>query len=105
MIVFLGLTAAAWATPVHLRCEYLVNPLGIDQASPRLSWQSNNAERNWKQTAYEILVASTPEQLSAGNADIWDSGKNNSGESVDIVYRGSVLESHHRYYWKVRVWD
>jgi len=105
MIVFLGLTAAAWAAPVHLRCEYLVNPLGIDQPLPRLSWQSNNSERNWKQAAYEILVASTPEQLSAGSADIWDSGKSNSGESVDIVYRGPVLESQHRYYWKVRVWD
>ena len=102
---FLGLTAATWAAPVHLRCEYLVNPLGIDQASPRLSWQSNNSERNWKQAAYQILVASTPEQLSAGKADIWDGGKNNSSESVNIVYRGPALESRHRYYWKVRVWD
>ena len=105
MIVFLGLTAASWAAPVHLRCEYLVNPLGIDQASPRLSWQSNNSERNWKQTAYEILVASAPERLSAGNADVWDSGRNSSGESVDMAYRGPALESRHRYYWKVRVWD
>ena len=105
MIVFLVFAATAWAAPVHLRCEYMVNPLGIDQTSPRLSWQSNNSERNWKQSAYQVLVASTPERLSAGNADVWDSGKNNSGESVDIAYRGPALESRHRYYWKVRVWD
>src|SRR5271165_27805 len=105
MIVFLGFAATAWAAPVHLRCEYLVNPLGIDQTSPRLSWQSNNSERNWKQSAYRVLVASAPERLSAGNADVWDSGRDNSGESVDIAYRGPALESRHRYYWKVRVWD
>jgi hypothetical protein len=23
----------------HLRCEYLVNPLGIDALKPRLSWE------------------------------------------------------------------
>ena len=50
--------SAASAAPVHLRCEYLENPLGIDTASPHLSWQSDNTERNWKQAAYEILVAS-----------------------------------------------
>jgi alpha-L-rhamnosidase len=105
MIVVFGFAADAWAAPVHLRCEYMVNPLGIDQTSPRLSWRSSNSERNWKQAAFEILVASTPERLSAGNSDVWDSGKNNSAESVDIVYRGPVLESRHRYYWKVRAWD
>src|SRR5208283_2892961 len=105
MIMLLSFTVTAWSAPVHLRCEYVVNPLGIDQSSPRLSWQSNNSERNWKQAAYQILVASTPELLSAGNADIWDSGRNNSDESVDIAYRGPALESRRRYYWKVRVWD
>ena len=99
------LATCAWATPVRLRCEYLENPLGIDQIAPRLAWQSDNTERNWKQAAYEILVASSAERLNAGSADVWDSGRKDSGESVDIAYRGSVLESRHRYYWKVRVWD
>jgi len=105
MIVLLGFSAAVWAAPMHLRCEYLVNPLGIDQTAPRLSWQSDNSERNWKQAAYQILMASTQERLSAGNADVWDSGRINSDESVDIAYRGPTLESRHRYYWTVRVWD
>jgi len=99
------LTSAASATPVHLRCEYLENPLGIDQASPQLSWQSDNSERKWRQVAYEVLVASSAERLQAGNADVWDSGKINSAESVGIVYHGPALESRRRYFWKVRVWD
>ena len=99
------LASAAAATPVHLRCEYLENPLGIDAAAPHLSWQSYNTERNWKQTAYEILVASSDESMHAGKADVWDSGKVDSAESVGIVYHGPTLESRKRYYWKVRVWD
>ncbi len=99
------LTGAAFAAPVHLRCEYLANPLGIDQTDPRLSWQSDNTERNWKQAAYQILVASSAEQLTTGTTDVWDSGKKNSDVSVDVAYAGPALESRRRYYWKVRVWD
>lgn len=99
------LTTIASAAPVNLRCEYRTNPLGIDQTAPRLSWQSDSTERNWKQSAYEILVASSSQNLAAGNADIWDSGKTNSDDSVNIPYRGPTLHSRRRYYWDVRVWD
>lgn len=99
------LAGFASAAPVRLRCEYLENPLGIDKLSPHLSWQSDSTERNWKQAAYEVLVASTAELLRGGNADIWDSARINSAESVGIAYAGPALESRRRYYWKVRVWD
>ncbi len=94
-----------FAAPVHLRCEYLQNPLGIDRTVPRLSWQSDSTERNWKQAAYQILVANAPEGLKSGAATIWDSGRKNSDASVNVAYQGPSLESHRRYYWKVRVWD
>lgn len=29
--------------PVNLVCDYLVNPLGIDNPAPRLSWMLNDA--------------------------------------------------------------
>ncbi len=99
------LAASAFAMPVRLRCEYLENPLGIDASSPHLSWQSDSAERNWKQAAYQILVASSSDNLRAGKADVWDSGRIDSSESVGIPYRGPALESRKKYYWKVRVWD
>ena len=102
---FLLVSVVAHAAPVHLRCEWLQNPLGIDARVFHLSWQSDNKEENWKQTAYQILVASSADQLSAGRGDVWDSGKINSGESVGIAYAGPKLESRKRYYWSVRVWD
>src|SRR5262245_53785981 len=68
------LCALAYGAPVRLRCESLQNPLGIDSTKPRLSWQSDNTERNWRQSAYQILVASSLEGLTSGHADIWDSG-------------------------------
>jgi alpha-L-rhamnosidase len=105
VVAIVILASAASATPVHLRCEYLENPLGIDVAIPHLSWQSDNTERNWRQSAYEVVVASNDESLRPGRADIWDSGKVNSAESVGIAYAGPPLESRRRYYWKVRVWD
>jgi alpha-L-rhamnosidase len=104
-IAIVVLTSMASATPVHLRCEYLENPLGIDKATPQLSWQSDNAERNWEQAAYEVLVASSAEQLQAGDTNVWDSGKIESAESVGILYQGRALDSRTRYYWKIRVWD
>jgi alpha-L-rhamnosidase len=105
VIAFVMLASFASAAPVHLRCEYLENPLGIDAVVPHLSWQSDSTERNWRQAAYEVLVASNDESLQAGKADIWDSGRVDSAESVEIVYHGPALESRKRYSWKVRVWD
>jgi len=105
LFVVFAFSAVAYAAPVHLRCESLQNPLGIDALTPHLSWQSDDKETNWKQSAYQILVSSSAEQLSAGRADAWDSGKVSSGESVGIAYQGPQLESRKRYYWNVRVWD
>ena len=93
------------AKPVQLRCEYLTNPIGIDIPKPNLSWRSDSTERNWKQTAYQIVVASTADQLHSGQADIWDSGKQSSGESTSIQYKGPALLARRRYFWAVRVWD
>src|ERR1051326_3872270 len=105
IIAVLVLTTVASATPIRLRCEYLENPLGIDAAPPHLSWQSDNTVRNWRQAAFQIVVASSADNLRANKADVWDSGRTDSSESVGIVYRGPALESRKRYYWKVRVWD
>ena len=105
LFAFLGAAASAFSTPVHLRCEYRENPLGIDASAPHLSWQSDSTERNWKQSAYQILVAGSSETLRSGKADVWDSGKTSSDKSVGIAYKGPALQSRKRYYWKVRVWD
>ena len=80
-------------TPVALRCEYRVNPLGIDEAQPRLTWRIESPERGTQQTAYQILVASSASLLEANTGDLWDSGKISGGETVNIVYAGKPLMS------------
>ena len=87
-----------------LRCENQDNPLGIESVTPRLSWQINSVERGRRQTAYRVLVSSTPELLAKGNADLWDSGKVGSDRSHLVAYAGKPLSSHQRCFWKVGVW-
>ena len=65
----------------------------------------NLTQRGQSQTAYQIMVASSKENLDAGNYDMWDSGKIDSTISVAIPYEGKTLEATHRYFWKVTVWD
>ncbi|MBN2024866.1 MAG: glycoside hydrolase family 78 protein [Pirellulales bacterium] len=91
--------------PRRLRCEYLVDPLGIDVVQPRLSWIVVSPERGQRQTAYRVLVASSPEKLAADQGDLWDTGRVESDQTIHVVYQGSPLESQERCYWKVRVWD
>jgi alpha-L-rhamnosidase len=88
-----------------LKCEYRVDPLGIDRSQPRLSWVLESKERGEKQTAYRILAGTTPDRLAEGKADLWDSGEVASGESVHVLYAGKPLASGQRVYWKVRARD
>ena len=92
-------------TVATLRCNYLVAPLGIDSARPCLGWVLQSGVRGQCQTAYQILVASTPEQLAQDQGDLWDSGKVVSGDSVQVEYGGRPLSSRQVCFWKVRVWD
>ncbi len=90
-----------------LRCEYGQDPAAIDVRQPRLSWvvESGPADRGVVQGAYQVLVASSPARLAAGEADLWDSGRVVSDQSVHVVYAGKPLASGQDCYWKVKLWD
>ncbi len=90
-----------------LRCEYRVDPLGIDNVTPRLSWKLEDAKqtRGQKQTAYQVLVASSLNNLNKDKGDLWDSEKMTSDQSVNVKYAGQTLTSGQECYWKVRIWD
>ena len=107
---FLGTTlwAAAGLQPRDLRTEYRVNPQGIDTTEPRLSWilaPVSPKARGLSQTAYRVLVASSERALRANTGDLWDSGKVDSSQSTQVVYRGKPLVSGAAAFWKVEVWD
>ncbi len=96
---------AGTLTPTGLRCEYLVNPLGIDETQPRLSWTTQSTGRAKAQSAFRILVAGDPRSLMRETGDLWDSGKVMSNRSIQVAYDGAPLKSQMRCYWKVQVWD
>src|SRR4030042_4770740 len=98
-------TGQTFKQPKNLLCEYQVNPLGLDERQPRLSWQLSDTTRGAVQTAYQVLVASYPSLLKKDTGDIWNSEKVASDRSVWVYYTGAVLQSRTRYFWKVRTWD
>ena len=89
-----------------LRCEYRINPQGIDETQPRLSWLLDADDaRGVKQAAYQILVASSESLLAKDTGDLWDSGKVASDKSTQVAYAGTPLTSRQTCFWKVRIYD
>jgi alpha-L-rhamnosidase len=91
--------------PIELKCEYSVDPLGVETQHPRLSWILGAEARNQMQTAYEVLVASDSSLLLQDIGDIWSSGIQKTDQSIHVKVKGKELISGEKYYWKVRVWD
>jgi len=112
-LVFLGILAVSTCamagnvpTVTNLRCDYRSEPLGVDTAQPSLSWNiDGRKQRGIRQTAYQILVSHSEELLSKDKADLWDSGKVASSESLHHAYQGKTLQSRQQCFWKVRIWD
>lgn len=89
----------------NLRCEQARNPLGVETLAPRFSWQIYSDTRNFRQSAYRILVADTPDELSHDEGTVWDSGKVDTSHSILIPFAGDKLASGTTYYWKVKIWN
>jgi alpha-L-rhamnosidase len=103
--LFLATFAHGTLVVTRLRCESLDNPMGIDAAQPSLSWALDSNERDQRQTAYRILVASSPKKLALNQGDLWDSGKIRSDETLYQTYEGRPLSSGQTAFWKVQTWD
>lgn len=88
-----------------LRCEYQSNPIAVDAAPPHLGWMLASNQRAERQTAYQILVASSIARLEANHGDLWNSGKVDTSQTIQVAYQGKPLSSRRTCYWKVRVWD
>lgn len=94
--------------PVRLEIEYLSNPLGLDVIQPRFSWVLNPTkvrQYGLAQSAYRILVATSPSLLKEGKTDMWDTNWVTSTQMSQVVYNGNKLCSDRTYYWKVAVKD
>ncbi len=89
----------------NLKCEYLVNPVIIENQHPSLSWQLTSSFQAKSQKAYRILVSGSSALLAQNKGDYWDSGIVHSSSSSQINYNGKALNSRKKLYWKVMVWD
>ncbi|WP_141502372.1 alpha-L-rhamnosidase [Paenibacillus luteus] len=92
--------------PIQLRCNFLDDPIGIDDPNPCFSWQFNIKESCWgeKQTAFHIQMAESEIDLQAGRL-FWDSNKIVTDQSAHNLYQGPELQSRQRIYWRVKIWD
>ena len=86
---------------INLKCEYKVNPVGIDVKHPRLSWQIDSANKSLFQNKYRVIVASSKEKLDKNTGDLWDSDIQSSNDCW-CEYKGTNLSGETKYFWKVQ---
>ncbi|UTA66339.1 alpha-L-rhamnosidase [Emticicia sp. 21SJ11W-3] len=90
--------------PSGLKCEYLKNPLGIDNPNPRFTWLLTDTRKGATQTAYQVLVDTDSAKVALGTGTEWDTKKVVSGNTL-AVYKGKALRPFTKYYWAVTLWD
>ena len=80
---------------INVRVDYLKNPLGLVNTSPRFYWSCNAGV---SQSAYQIVCL-------RGNEVIWDSGKVTSSSMSHIPYEGKELKSRDIVEFSIQLWD
>ena len=91
--------------PSQLHCQWLRDPLGVQQSHPRLTWMPPQRETLRHEAAYQIQVAHSPSELGDGHDLIWDSGKVVENPEFLAQYKGPAFKPYTHYYWRVRVWS
>lgn len=104
-MAFIGCEKKTNMQITELKCESVVEPVGIDILKPKFSWILENRERGQNQTAYQIIVADNNKDIKQNKGNFWDSGKTGSAKSFAIQYNGKPLTDNHTFYWKVKLWD
>jgi hypothetical protein len=106
-VCFACLPGMAQNAPGGLLCNLLTHPEKslITDPKPDFGWIVNSSQPDEMQSACQILVASSLENLAGDKGDLWDSGKIASSQSINVNYGGASLHPSTSYWWKVRTWD
>ncbi|GAA0880254.1 hypothetical protein GCM10009119_32240 [Algoriphagus jejuensis] len=94
------------AAPSHLTVELIADPqaaVEIVDTKPEFGWRVPEYAKS--QSAYQILVSSSEEQINSNLGDVWNSAQVRTAKSTNVEYQGKALEVGKNYYWKVRIWD
>lgn len=94
-------------TPQDLRLEWREGPIGIDTARPRLTWSlgADPRLRAARQSACQVIFASSEHDAKAGRGDIWDRGVIETTELRAVADHDLHLDSHTPYWYALRAWD
>ena len=83
----------------HITCEHQTHPLAIETPNPRFSWELCSDEPGVFQTACRITVS------EKNGREVWDSGRTETGNTLDMEYTGEDLKPAARYVYRIQVWD
>jgi alpha-L-rhamnosidase len=92
-------------TVSDITVNYKTNPIGIDGKEIRFSWKLISSTKQTLQKSYEIKVAESEEELLKDKNLVWNSGKVESEQSLNILYAGKAIKSRQPYYYRVKVTD
>jgi alpha-L-rhamnosidase len=76
-------------------CENKINPFGVDINNIHFSWELGAKENGQFQTAYQIVIASSANNLPVSKYDVWNSTVVKSSQSVLVAYNGKNLQTAH----------
>lgn len=103
LLLFIFLVSNARAQSLKaLKTEYLTQPIGLDNAQPRFTWQMNDDSQGAKQTKYRILVDVDSTVLIKEKANSWNTGWIKSDRNL-VIYSGLPLKPFTKYFWRVDV--
>lgn len=91
--------------PYNLAVEWIRDTEGVKiiDNKPEFGWVVPNQAVT--QSAYQILVASSEENINNNIGDVWNSKQVRSSNSFEIECQGQPLMPGKTYFWKARIWD
>ncbi|MBD5781633.1 family 78 glycoside hydrolase catalytic domain [Pelagicoccus sp. NFK12] len=92
------------ALPINLKANSRINPIGLDDSTPRLSWQLADKRYGAAQSSYQIQASSRKDAWDASDL-LWDTGRVQSDRSLHLPYGGPNLQSGQQVFWRTRIWD
>lgn len=93
--------AGAGVSVEGLTVESMRAPVGVESPNPRFSWHYAGEARGFRQSAWRIMVATSPQALSTNKPDLWDSGWKNGPDTLNVPYAGAALQSAQTAHWLV----
>jgi len=99
--------AGAPIPPTGLMCELMEHPeqTVITDSRPEFSWIYNPSTRGDRQSAFQLIVASSLGLAETGAGDSWNSGPQTNCASINVEYAGLPLSPSASYFWRVRTRD